>query len=191
MSNAIKRARRGSSPQDALLHASPDEMLIQGYLNGSPPLHTRRTLDQFFYHGIDTTDRDRDQVVYRYCKREKVERKIFMVDQLWVWVLGKGRSYLRLLCVLLEVADWCEELIITSFPQRWQQPKNDPLNVLDGIIEDMNAKTRPPIASVYDLAMLITSRCCGMFDRHRMDKENFQFLDMFESSIGLVVSFHP
>jgi hypothetical protein len=79
------------------------------------------------------------------------------------------------------------ELIVTSFPQRWEQPKNDPLNVLDGIIEDMNAKTRPPIQSVYDLAMLISSRCCGMFDRHRMDNEQFQFLDMFESSIGHVV----
>ena len=77
---------------------------------------------------------------------------------------------------------------MTSFPQRWQQPKNDPLNVLDGIIEEMNAKTRPPISSVYDLAMLISSRCCGMFDRHRMDNENFQFFDMFESSIGHVTN---
>jgi hypothetical protein len=60
--------------------------------------------------------------------------------------------------------------------------------VLDGIIEDMNAKTRPPIDSVYDLAMLITSRCCGVFDRHKLDSESYQFLDMFESSIGHVVS---
>jgi hypothetical protein len=88
---------------------------------------------------------------------------------------------------LITRTDTEAELIVTSFPQRWEQPKNDPLNVLDGIIEDMNAKTRPPIQSVYDLAMLISSRCCGMFDRHRMDNEQFQFLDMFESSIGHVV----
>ncbi|OTA93207.1 hypothetical protein M434DRAFT_309396 [Hypoxylon sp. CO27-5] len=37
-----------------------------------------------------------------------------------------------------------------------------------------------------DLAMLITSRCSGTFDRHRLDNQDFQFLDMFESSIGLV-----
>jgi Mg2+ and Co2+ transporter CorA len=80
------------------------------------------------------------------------------------------------------------ELVVTSFPQRWQQPKNDPLNVLDGIIEDMNAKTRPPVKSVYDLAMLITSRCSGMFDRHRLDAEELQFIDMFESSIGHVTN---
>jgi hypothetical protein len=186
MSDAIKRA---SSGQDPLHHASPDEMLIQAYLNGvngSPPLHTRRTLDQFFYHGIDTSDRDQDQVVYRYCKRRNLEPKIFMVDQLWLWILGKGRTLRDFLCVYIS-ADVETELIVTSFPQRWEQPKNDPLNVLDGIIEDMNAKTRPPIQSVYDLAMLISSRCCGMFDRHRMDNEQFQFLDMFESSIGHVV----
>jgi len=81
-----------------------------------------------------------------------------------------------------------KELIVTSFPQRWQQPRDDPLNVLHGIIEDMNAKTRPPMKSVYDLAMLITSRCSGMFDRHRLDNDEYQFSDMFESSIGLVTN---
>ncbi|KAI0968896.1 hypothetical protein F4678DRAFT_441820 [Xylaria arbuscula] len=144
-----------------------DSLLIEAYLNSTPPLHPRRTLDQFFYHGIDTSARDIDQVVYRFCKRYGIEKKIFMVDQLWLWVLGK-------------------DLVITCFPQRWDQPKNDPLNVLDGIIEETNAKTRPPIQSVYDLAMLITSRCSGMFDRSRSDDQNYQFLDMFENSIGVV-----
>jgi Mg2+ and Co2+ transporter CorA len=87
-----------------------------------------------------------------------------MVDQLWMWILGK-------------------DLVVTSFPQRWQQPKNDPLNVLDGIIEDINSKSREPVRSVFDLAMTVTSRCSGAFDRHAGDAE-FQFLDMFESSIG-------
>ncbi|KAI0195710.1 hypothetical protein EV127DRAFT_327710, partial [Xylaria flabelliformis] len=53
-------------------------------------------------------------------------------------------------------------------------------------IEETNAKTRPPIQSVYDLAMLITSRCSGMFDHSRLDDQKYQFLDMFESSIGVV-----
>ena len=52
----------------------------------------------------------------------------------------------------------------------------------------MNAKTRPPMKSVYDLAMLITTRCSGVFDRHRLDSEEYQFLDMFESSIGQVTN---
>lgn len=78
--------------------------------------------------------------------------------------------------------------MITCFPQRWKQPKQDPLNVVDGIIEETNAKTRQRIQSVYDLAMVITNRCAGMFDRHRLDEQQFQFLDMFEASIGNVTN---
>ncbi|KAI1339173.1 hypothetical protein F5Y15DRAFT_80694 [Xylariaceae sp. FL0016] len=164
MTSAIKCVREGRRLVET---SSRDSLLVNAYLNGTPPLHMRRTLDQFFYHGIDTTVRDTDQVVYRYCKRHRIETKVFMVDQLWLWVIGK-------------------DLVITCFPQRWDQPKQDPLNVLEGIIEETNAKTRPPIQSVYDLAMLITSRCSGMFDRHRLDDQNYQFLDMFENSIGVV-----
>lgn len=148
-----------------------DEMLLRAHISSSQvSLHVRRTLDQFFYHNIDTQSRDRDQVVYRYQRNKSsdprnVDPKIFMVDQLWMWTLGK-------------------DLVVTAFPQRWQQPRNDPLNVLDGIIEDINSKTRDPVRSVYDLAMIITSRCSGVFDRHRIGDEDFQFLDMFESSIG-------
>ncbi|KAI0116594.1 hypothetical protein F4776DRAFT_636324 [Hypoxylon sp. NC0597] len=164
MSNAIKNVYEDRQLIDS---ASRDSLLVSAYLKSEPRLHPRRTLDQFFYHGIDTSARDTDQVVYRYCKRHNKELKVFMVDQLWLWIIGK-------------------DLIITCFPQRWDQPKQDPLNVLDGIIEETNAKTRPPIGSVYDLAILITSRCSGTFDRHRLDNQDFQFLDMFESSIGLV-----
>jgi Mg2+ and Co2+ transporter CorA len=147
-----------------------DEMLLRAHLTGSQvSLHVRRTLDQFFYHNIDTQSRDCDQVVYRYQRNraedENVDPKIFMVDQLWMWTLGK-------------------DLIVTSFPQRWQQPRDDPLNVLDGIIEDINSKTRDPVRNVYDLALMIAGRCSGVFDRHRVGDEEYQFLDMFESSIG-------
>ncbi|KAI4193008.1 MAG: hypothetical protein LQ348_002986 [Seirophora lacunosa] len=130
------------------------------------------TCDEMLIHAaISTEGRDADQVVYRYTrdKGKGKPKKVFMVDQLWLWVLGK-------------------DLVITSFPQRWQQPKNDPLNVLDGIIEDMNSKTRPPVKSVHELAALITGRCSSVFDRHRLRNEEYQFLDMFESSIGQVTN---
>lgn len=143
-----------------------DEMLINAHLASSTAsLHVRRTLDQFFYPNIDTRTRDQDQVVYRYQTKTPyghwMEPKIFMVDQLWMWILGPN-------------------LIVTCFAQRWEQPKNDPLNVLDGIIEDINSKTREPVRSVYDLAIAITNRCSGVFDRHRMGDEEYQFLDMLD-----------
>jgi hypothetical protein len=75
---------------------SKEISLIAGYLNDLE-LHIRRTLDQFKHHSINTEKRDTDQVVYRYCKQhpsryedEENRLKVFMVDQLWVWVLSKG-----------------------------------------------------------------------------------------------------
>ncbi|PBP25883.1 ankyrin repeat and protein kinase domain containing protein 1 [Diplocarpon rosae] len=174
MQEAIERAEAMRLPlcQPPGKSTTYDEMLIRAHLATSTvSLHVRRTLDQFFYHNIDTKSRDQDQVVYRYQLKSKdqvesdLDPKIVMVDQLWMWVLGG-------------------DLIVTSFPQRWQQPKNDPLNVLDSVIEDINSKTREPVKSVYDLAIIITGRCTGVFDRHRMGDDEYQFLDMFESSIG-------
>jgi Mg2+ and Co2+ transporter CorA len=173
MQRAVKQAEMMKSPLSRQLSRAKtfDEMLIRAHLTSSTvSLHIRRTLDQSYYHNIDTKWRDLDQVVYRYQLKDtnpddSPDPKIVMVDQLWMWVLGK-------------------DLVVTSFPQRWQQPKNDPLNVLDSIIEDINDKTRDPVQSVYDLAMIVTSRCTGVFDRHRMGDEDYQFLDMFESSIG-------
>ena len=56
--------------------------------------------------------------------------------------------------------------------------------MLEGIIEDINSKTREPVQNVFELAMTISGRCFGTFDRHRKGDEEFQFMDMFEASIG-------
>jgi hypothetical protein len=32
--------------------------------------------------------------VYRHCKKYGAEAKVFMVDQLWLWVIGKGTTEL-------------------------------------------------------------------------------------------------
>jgi hypothetical protein len=87
---------KGSSrkPRRVLRHLN--EHLIKGYLyvpkpGEIPPLQLRRTLDQYFYTHLSNTDqRDRDQVVWRYTRDAGVEPKIFMVDQVWLWVLDKG-----------------------------------------------------------------------------------------------------
>lgn len=164
MQDAIQRQGRPGTQQSP---KTRDELLINAHLTSSTSLHIRRTLDQFFYPNINTRSRDQDQVVYRYQTRGQWrEPKVFMVDQLWMWILGPN-------------------LIVTSFAQRWDQPKNDPLNVLDGVIEDINSKTRDPVRSVHDLAITITNRCSGVFDRHRMGDDEYQFLDMFESAIGI------
>ncbi|KAI4865709.1 hypothetical protein F4820DRAFT_282367 [Hypoxylon rubiginosum] len=166
MDNAIKNVR---ASEHLSVNSSPDLQLVNGYLNHQRPLHIRRTLDQYFYSGIDTAVRNKDQVVSRYCKRNHWEDRMLMVDQLWLWIIGK-------------------DLVITCFATRWGQPKNDPLNVLDNIIEETNGiKTRAPVTSAYHLATLIFNNCCNTFGRPRVDKA-YQFLDMFESSTGLIIN---
>ncbi|KAJ9602585.1 hypothetical protein H2200_012778 [Cladophialophora chaetospira] len=146
---------------------SRDDCLIRGYLRQSTDLHLRRTLDQFRHSSINTDKRDKDQVVYRHHVRNgKEDPKIYMVDQMWIWIF-KG-------------------IIITCFPERWGQPVRDPLNLFDGVIEDINSNIYPPVKSVHDLAAAITNRCTGSFDRHEWGYEDvdFMFFEIFELSIG-------
>lgn len=71
-----------------------DSKLLQEHLYGKPPLHTRRTLDQFYYWTLqDTKRRDQDQVVYRETRALPSYtgiKRVVMVDQLWLWILGEG-----------------------------------------------------------------------------------------------------
>jgi hypothetical protein len=69
---------------------------IRGYLKERKPLHCRRTLHQFYYPMLKSTeDRDSNQVAIRWAKRHRddVEEKFYpivMVDQLWLWILHDG-----------------------------------------------------------------------------------------------------
>lgn len=72
--------------------SDPHSRLFRANLLRKPPMHPRRTLDQYYFSTLkDTTSRDRDQVVYRGTKIEKPdwkhEPRIVMVDQLWLWIL--------------------------------------------------------------------------------------------------------
>lgn len=76
-------------PPDQNLH----DYLLRGYYEpGTTKYQPRRTLDQYIYADFEATShRDDDQVVYRYTKSgTHFVPKMFMVDQLWLWILGKG-----------------------------------------------------------------------------------------------------
>jgi hypothetical protein len=73
-----------------------DEKLLWSYLYKSPPLHIRRTLNQFYYYTLENTDaRDEKQFVSRYFKDKfkGSEEPVLMVDQLWLWVLDDRENY--------------------------------------------------------------------------------------------------
>jgi hypothetical protein len=84
--------------------------------------------------------------------------KLFIVDQLWMWILG-------------------ERLVITAFPQRWNQPRNEPYNVLDAIIQEVNTRRRQSPRTVFDLADYIIQQCTS-------SQAEIEMLDAMEQSIS-------
>ncbi|KAI0159824.1 hypothetical protein GGR57DRAFT_438740 [Xylariaceae sp. FL1272] len=80
------------NPQNLYKHLLEGYYFRQDFPMESAALQIRRTLDQYFYAHYDTEIRDQDQVVYRYFRDvlHSEEPKMFMVDQLWLWVLGRG-----------------------------------------------------------------------------------------------------
>lgn len=80
-----------------IIDEAADGRLIDDHLYASPPLHMRRTLEQFYYWTADdTTHRDRDQVVCRSTRAEtedpEATARLIMVDQLWLWILDDSES---------------------------------------------------------------------------------------------------
>lgn len=71
---------------DHELEESPDECLIRAYLKTPKSLHVRRTLDQFHYSMLPSTEeRDVDQFLLKHSS-DQTRPKVVMVDQLWIWM---------------------------------------------------------------------------------------------------------
>jgi hypothetical protein len=94
-----------------------DKTLLENRLDLNPPLHPRRTLDQYYYWALkDIEAQDKSQVVYRATapkehllhitdqrsKRDlecreclqdiRAVPRLLMVDQLWLWILDGRKS---------------------------------------------------------------------------------------------------
>src|ERR1700722_4208749 len=85
------------------------------------------------------------------------------------------------------VTNTSPDLVFTCFPERVQQPENDPLNVFRGVIDDLNSTTRA-VSSAFELAATITNRCMGTFARHQLGLQEYSFLEMIDMTIGTLVS---
>ncbi|KAF7533567.1 hypothetical protein G7054_g6956 [Neopestalotiopsis clavispora] len=145
-----------------------DEKLLREKVNTHPPLHVRRTLDQYYFLTLDnTSERDRDQVVYRGTRSLSSTTRVVMVDQLWMWILD-------------------DNTIITSFPRRWGRNKPDPSGVHKSLRDRLGQKTEV-IKSIHHLAMIIMDQCSRVFfDRTRPLDQRPEVMDLFAAAIGTV-----
>jgi ankyrin repeat protein/Mg2+ and Co2+ transporter CorA len=158
--------------RDAQLHQAYAEWKTNDYC-----LHVRRTLDQFWYRNVDTRERDRNQVVQRYQRKERKEMGIseqgdvnsLMVDQLWIWILGPS-------------------LIVTSFPQDWQHPREEMPELLSSILEEIDPRAGTPAQSVYELAACIVGHCLSSCDQTADQEDRSSVVEMFGSSVGDVMN---
>ncbi|KAL7776684.1 hypothetical protein CFE70_007102 [Pyrenophora teres f. teres 0-1] len=196
----------GEEPDDPDDLEEEEKALIRAYLHTPPALHIRRTLDQYYYHMLEsTTERDIDQVVSRWSKALKSRQRhnILMVDQLWLWNTSKQYS-------THEVAEskWkgdtrgdgsysnaernmAEELdhryVISCFPSRTgtghlTQRIIDDIRLL---VLDPIGRKRDPIRRPEDLVSRIMETCCSAFDRLQ-DEDTLRFFQMFEDSVGSI-----
>lgn len=92
-----KKAKEPWETRQETREVNPNELHIRGYgvseTNGQIPFQPRLSLDQYYYSQLENTAaRDKDQVVYRYTNnpQNSTETKIFMVDQLWMWLINGG-----------------------------------------------------------------------------------------------------
>jgi hypothetical protein len=89
------------------------ECYLSEFLKDDPPLHPRRTLDQFYYPSLnDTKGRDADQTISKWTgsglgasgrPSAANDSLMIMVDQLWCWVLDDSMSNLILLTSFLSL----------------------------------------------------------------------------------------
>ncbi|KAK8004927.1 hypothetical protein PG990_010964 [Apiospora arundinis] len=148
-----------------------DERLLRDYVTADPPLHIRRTLDQYCFVNLDdTSKRDKDQVVYKGTldKRDsRTQSRVVMVDQLWLWVLDNNT-------------------VISSFPRCWGRNKPDPSGVHKSLRERFEARPED-IRSAEHLALIIIYQCSRVFfDRTKPLDQRPEVMDIFASAIAHV-----
>jgi len=174
-SSSSEESSHHSSTRKSIIPPAPDwreTQLLRGYVANPAvkPVHCRRTLDQFSYYMLNSTEsRDKSQVAYRWAKTQKAcneakDRPIVMVDQLWLWALHDGT-------------------IITSFPSTWRSDEDFNLSKIF-IQQLLDNKDRPIMRSIEDLLHLILKTSLDFFKRK--GPAGFQFHECFQSSINNV-----
>jgi Mg2+ and Co2+ transporter CorA len=182
-----------------------EKALINAYLYNPPALHVRRTLDQYYYHMLESThERDIDQVVSRWARKVKSapNHNILMVDQLWLWTChnretaAPGEHEMEMLRRRDHNSDRTKarstdtsrsQYVVSCFPTRTgsDQLSHRTLDDLRLHVLDPSSRKRDPIRQPEDLVSRILEICCSVFDRMQ-DVDWLRFYQMFEDSVGTI-----
>ncbi|PYH43161.1 uncharacterized protein BP01DRAFT_301792 [Aspergillus saccharolyticus JOP 1030-1] len=172
--------------------ASLESKLIWKLLGNEPPIHIRRTLDQFGYPNLrSTVARDDDQMLWKRTKKKVnlsefnsallvednsgntgpfMDGKVLMVDQLWLWIVD-------------------ERTVVTFFPHQEATTAEGKLyeqsNLYNSIYNELNGDLARRFETAGDLAALIVLHAATVLLDRTLHRD-LQILRIFEESISIL-----
>ncbi|RAK85145.1 hypothetical protein BO79DRAFT_201721 [Aspergillus costaricaensis CBS 115574] len=188
----LRQGRFRPVPDD-ISKASLESKLIWRYLGSEPPIHIRRTLDQFGYPNLrSTVARDDDQMLWKRTKKVVnlndeikisaeaesstntkntfMDGKVLMVDQLWLWVVD-------------------EKTVVTFFPNQEATTAEGKLyeqsNLYSSIYNELNGDLARRFETAGDLASLIVLHATTVLLDRTLHRD-LQILRIFEESISIL-----
>ncbi|KAH8434138.1 uncharacterized protein LDX57_011776 [Aspergillus melleus] len=195
--NAVeKRLQQGRSKPvpDSISKASHESQLIWEFLGSEPPIHIRRTLDQYGYPNLrSTVARDDDQMLWKRTKKlvdpneelgqlssfqetgdppkPIMDGKVLMVDQLWLWIVDP-------------------RTVVTFFPKQEATTAEGKLyeqaNLFNSIYNELNGDLARRFETAGDLAALIVLHAVTVL-LDRTLHHDLQILRIFEESISILI----
>ena len=194
MDQRLDQGRSRPVPEK-ISQSSLESKLIWKYLGFEPPIHFRRTLDQFGYPNLrSTVARDDDQMLWKRTRKEVnlkdelgespqvydissmpepfMDGKVLMVDQLWLWIVD-------------------QRTLVTFFPRQEATTSEGKLyeqaNLHNSIYNELNGDLARRFETAGDLAALIVLHAATVL-LDRTLHHDLQILRIFEESISILVS---
>ncbi|KAB8272551.1 hypothetical protein BDV30DRAFT_211893 [Aspergillus minisclerotigenes] len=190
-----KRLQQGRSKPvpEYISDSHVETRLIWKFLGAEPPIHIRRTLDQYGYPNLRSTiARDDDQMLWKRTRKVVdlshelgssiplqdspdssktfVDGKVLMVDQLWLWIVD-------------------EKTVVTFFPKQEATTAEDKLyeqaNLHNSIYNELNGDLARRFETAGDLAALIVLHAVTILLDRTLDHD-LQILRIFEESISIL-----
>jgi len=197
---AVENHARGRRSREPHIHQ------IDAYIHSDKPLHCRRTLDQYSYYMMDTTEpRDLDQIVYKWARNKQSRQRSaegapesFSEDEVNI-KSGADRDKPteiprepRHRPVIMVDQLWLWVLpngtVVTSLPNTADPSKTHNIQTrLKAAFFDHDGVSDSPVHSVNHVVQAILNSCVGFFERE--GPCGVRFRECFQSYISEIVSF--